>query len=181
MMFTDLKMLVSSSAKVTLTMAAAADGRFKVWVIATGPESKELAMKQPLILTGTPEELDAGFAAALTDYQTARKGLEEQIEATVTIIDAATKRQSDAAVKALKDKPGKKPGSKSGSAGVPHNRDSEADRDEDEEDDDVGADKHTMPSAGALEKQLPKSDQQPGPACGTGIDLFAMLDSGATP
>lgn len=98
-MFVELQQVVASCKKVTLTLLMK-DGEMTVAVVPQS-ESREVALKQPLVLTGTPAELDTEFADAIAQYQGARLSLTEQVEATAAILAQAEKSQAGKASKAL--------------------------------------------------------------------------------
>ena len=92
----------------TLTMTVSADeksGRLTVNVIPKPrQDAGEAALTQPLSLTATPQEFDAGFIEALRGYREVRQSLAQQAEATKEVIEAAkaasVKKASDATLKA---------------------------------------------------------------------------------
>jgi len=104
-MFEELFALACSA---TLTMTVSADeksGRLTVNVIPKPrQDAGEPALAQPLSLTATPQEFDAGFIEALRGYREVRQSLAQQAEATKEVIEAAkaasVKKASDATVKA---------------------------------------------------------------------------------
>ncbi|MBB3262364.1 PRTRC system protein E [Paraburkholderia sp. WP4_3_2] len=98
-MFQQLEAFVRETGKVTLTMKMAGD-QMSVVVVPCG-DSKESALRQPLVLTATPAELDEGFAQALQTFEGAHRSLAEQVSATTEILQAAEKSQAGKAQKAL--------------------------------------------------------------------------------
>lgn len=104
-MFEELFALACSA---TLTMTVSADeksGRLTVNVIPKPrQDAGEAALTQPLSLTATPQEFDAGFIEALRGYREVRQSLAQQAEATKEVIEAAkaasVKKSSDATAKA---------------------------------------------------------------------------------
>ncbi|AEB85634.1 MULTISPECIES: PRTRC system protein E [Comamonadaceae] len=104
-MFEELFALACSA---TLTMTVSADeksGRLTVNVIPKPrQDAGEPGLTQPLSLTATPQEFDAGFIEALRGYREVRQSLAQQAEATKEVIEAAkaasVKKASDATVKA---------------------------------------------------------------------------------
>lgn len=98
-MFEQLEAFVRETGKVTLTLKMAGDQMAVVMV--PGSDSKEAAMRQPLVLTASPAELDEGFADALRTFQGAHRSLAEQVSATTEILQAAEKSQAGKAHKAL--------------------------------------------------------------------------------
>ncbi|WP_199545287.1 PRTRC system protein E [Paraburkholderia kururiensis] len=98
-MFEQLEAFVRETGKVTLTLKMAGDQMAVVMV--PGSDSKEAAMRQPLVLTASPAELDEGFADALRTFQGAHRSLAEQVSATTEILQAAEKSQAGKVHKAL--------------------------------------------------------------------------------
>ena len=104
-MFEELFALACSA---TLTMTVSVDeksGRLTVNVIPKPrQDAGEAALTQPLSLTATPQEFDAGFIEALRGYREVRQSLAQQAEATKEVIEAAkaasVKKASDATVRA---------------------------------------------------------------------------------
>ena len=104
-MFEELFALACSA---TLTMTVSADeksGRLTVNVIPKPrKDAGEAALTQPLSLTATPQEFDAGCIEALRGYREVRQSLAQQAEATKEVIEAAkaasVKKASDATVRA---------------------------------------------------------------------------------
>jgi PRTRC genetic system protein E len=89
-MFEELYALAVS---VALTMTVSADeksGRLTINVIPKPrKEASEPALAQPLSLTATPQEFDAGFLDALRGYREVHQTLEQQAEATKEVLEAA--------------------------------------------------------------------------------------------
>lgn len=104
-MFEELYALAASAA---LTMTVSADeksGRMTINVIPKPhKDAGEPALAQPLSLTATPQEFDAGFLDALCGYREVRRSLQQQAEATKEVIEAAkaasVKKASEATAKA---------------------------------------------------------------------------------
>lgn len=67
------------------------------------PSEKDapIAMSQPLDLLGTPEELDAEFAAILTSYSASRKTLQQSLDDATTLMKAAATQASKQSVAAV--------------------------------------------------------------------------------
>ncbi|CAE6963443.1 PRTRC system protein E [Paraburkholderia domus] len=101
-MFLTLEALVRATSKLTLTLRM--DGDQMVVVAVPTGEGKEAALRQPLIVTGLPSELDEGFVAAVQSYSAAHRSLAEQVEATTAILLEAEKSQAGAGQKALQKK-----------------------------------------------------------------------------
>jgi len=93
-----------------LTLTVSADEKSGQMTINVIPKPKkdlgEPALAKPLSITATPEEFDAGFGQALLGYQASRLTLQEQVEATNEVLEAAksasAKKAADAAIKASK-------------------------------------------------------------------------------
>ncbi|MFP3708482.1 PRTRC system protein E [Paraburkholderia sp. SIMBA_009] len=98
-MFQQLEALVRETGKVTLTLKMAGD-QMSVVVVPCG-DSKEAALRHPLVLTATPAELDEGFVQALQSFEGAHRSLAEQVSATTEILKAAETSQAGKAQKAL--------------------------------------------------------------------------------
>jgi PRTRC genetic system protein E len=98
-MFQQLEAFVRETGKVTLTMKMAGD-QMAVVVMPCG-ESKEAALRQPLVLTALAAELDEGFVEALESFHGVHRSLAEQVSATNEILQAAEKSQAGKAQKAL--------------------------------------------------------------------------------
>lgn len=104
-MFEELFALTCSA---TLTMTVSADEKSGCLTVNVIPKPRqdagEAALTQPLSLTATPQEFDAGFIEALRGYREVRQSLAQQAEATKEVIEAAkaasVKKASDATVKA---------------------------------------------------------------------------------
>jgi PRTRC genetic system protein E len=110
-MFADLHALAQSA---TLLIAVSADGdALRVSVTPTTFDPKKAHALRPMVLVGTPAELDADFGAAVIAWQAPRKSLVEQAQAAAGAADddgaempaAATADQAKASAKA---KPGPK-------------------------------------------------------------------------
>ena len=101
-MFKALFALAQSCANVTLSLTANADATVTV-IIAPKPKEgvSDGVLKRPLSLTGTPEELDEKFVALVGEYAQGRKTLEEQLESTKSVLDAAAQAAKDKASKAV--------------------------------------------------------------------------------
>jgi PRTRC genetic system protein E len=98
-MFVALETLVRSVGKLSLSLSMQGD-EMRVIVMPQG-ETKEPALRQPLILTAPPAELDAGFIDSLQGFSSARKSLAEQVAATAAILESAEKSQAGKAQKTL--------------------------------------------------------------------------------
>ena len=73
-------------------------------VVVVMPEgtAKDASMLQPLVLTASAAELDAGFVEQLATYTGAHASLAEQVAATTAILGDAEKTQVSKATKALR-------------------------------------------------------------------------------
>lgn len=100
-MFQALFPLVASGGKITLTIAATANGQMKVIVCPENKNGSVPALSQPLALVATPEELDAEFVDVISNYIGTRNSLLEQVEATNALLKNAEKSQAGKAVKSL--------------------------------------------------------------------------------
>ena len=101
-MFLALEALTREVGKISLSLTVK-DDTMVVVVIPQG-ESKEAALRQPLVLTGIPAELEAGFIEAVQSFSTAHRSLTEQVAATTAILQASEKSQAGKAQKALQKK-----------------------------------------------------------------------------
>src|SRR4029077_20239830 len=88
-MFQAIEALVRSTGKIVLSLAMDGD-KMMVFLTPQG-DTKDAVLRQPLILSATPAELDEGFAAAVQSYSTAHKSLDEQVAATTAILQSAEK------------------------------------------------------------------------------------------
>jgi PRTRC genetic system protein E len=98
-MFQQLEAFVRETGKVVLTLKMVGDQM--AVVVMPSADSKEAALRQPLILTAAPAELDEGFAEVLHTFEGAHRSLAEQVSATTEILQAAEKSQAGKAQKAL--------------------------------------------------------------------------------
>ncbi|KAI3602157.1 hypothetical protein D8I24_3458 (plasmid) [Cupriavidus necator H850] len=64
-------------------------------------KAADAALATPLALTASPVELDEGFAQAIALVSVSHRSLADQVEATASILNAATSAQSTKAQKAL--------------------------------------------------------------------------------
>ncbi|MFS8979141.1 PRTRC system protein E [Cupriavidus necator] len=99
-MFTELAPLVRASDKMVVTLSMQGDV-MSVIVLPVIKNAADAALTSPLVLSATPAELDAEFAAAVTSVSESHRSLAEQAEATKSILDAAKSTQSSKATKAL--------------------------------------------------------------------------------
>ncbi|MBI2770528.1 MAG: PRTRC system protein E [Burkholderiales bacterium] len=101
------------------TMAFHATGadkaRLSIVLMPVAKEGQDAALSHPVKLEGTVDEIEAGFENAMAKYATARANLTEQLDATLTLLDAAQKSSAAKAAEGLKGKtktPAKAPGVK---------------------------------------------------------------------
>jgi PRTRC genetic system protein E len=83
---------------LTLTMKGDA---MAVVVAPVVSKAADAALATPLALTASPAELDEGFDQAIASVSVSHRSLAEQVEATASILNAATSAQSTKAQKAL--------------------------------------------------------------------------------
>ncbi len=99
-MFQELVPLVAACDKVVLTLTMKGDA-MAVVVAPVVSKAADAALATPLALTASPAELDEGFAQAIASVSISHRSLAEQVEATASILNAATSAQSTKAQKAL--------------------------------------------------------------------------------
>ena len=157
-MFVSLEPLLCSCTKLTLSLQMKC-GDVVVFVKPEG-SAKDAAMLQPLVLTASAAELDAGFADALAAYTGVRASLADQVAATTAILEAAQTTQVTKATKALS---GKKV---TPAAAAKSSSDNESD--EDEADDNVDGEQSTAPTA-ATSTVAPGAEK-------SGTDLTSLFD-----
>jgi len=105
-MFQELVPLVAACDKVVLTLTMKGDA-MAVVVAPVVSKAADAALATPLALTAQPAELDEGFAQAIASVSVSHRSLAEQVEATASILNAATSAQSTKAQKALSKANGK--------------------------------------------------------------------------
>jgi PRTRC genetic system protein E len=157
-MFQQLEALVRTSGKLQLTLKMDND-RMAVVVVPQG-EGKESALRQPLVLTATPAELDEGFAAAVLSYSSAHASLSEQVAATAAILQEAEKGQASKAQKSLAK------GSKVSPAKAGQ---SDASSDDVDDDNSEADDESASPSAASV------SSTPAAAGSSSGTDLLSLL------
>ena len=157
-MFVSLEPLLRSCTKLTLSLQMKGDDV----VVFVKPEgsAKDAAMLQPLVLTASAAELDAGFADALAAYTGVRASLADQVAATTAILEAAQTTQVSKATKALS---GKKV---TPAAAVKSSSDNESD--EDDADDKAEGEQSTATTA-ATSTVAPAAEK-------SGTDLTSLFD-----
>lgn len=99
-MFQELVPLVAACDKVVLTLTMKGDA-MAVVVAPVVSKAADAALATPLALTASPAELDDGFAQAIASVSVSHRSLAEQVEATASILSAATSAQSTKAQKVL--------------------------------------------------------------------------------
>jgi len=101
-MFKQLASLLANNTAVTLILTGSAE---KMTVTVIPKASKTVqgqdALSTPLVLTGSADELDAGFADLVTGFSDKRKSLAEQFEATAAVLEAAKKSSAESAAKGI--------------------------------------------------------------------------------
>jgi len=101
-MFQALVDLVRAAGKLNLSLKMEGDDMV-VFVVPAG-DSKATGLQQPLVLSGTPDSLDAEFAQAIASYSGVRRSLSEQVQATTAIMEVAKGDSANKAQKALAGK-----------------------------------------------------------------------------
>lgn len=173
-MFKSLDELVRLRGSLSLLISPEGDDKLRVFILPAptsapqGAEPEE-ALRQPLSLCATPEELDAGFVGAVSGYTAAMTTLQQQVNDTLAVIDAAKKTQQKKAATALTSKAGAPKASGTSPGFTP----SVASSDDDEDDDDSGAsgDANAAPSTPPTEAASAASAKNSAPAELT-ADLF---------
>ena len=151
-MFVALEGLVRAAGKLSLSFKM--DGDKMVVVLMPQGDSKEATLRQPLILAGTPAELDEKFVEAVQSFSSARKSLDEQVAATTAILQSAETAQAGKAKTAL---------AKGNKSALPAPASKGGD-DEQDEDDTVESESSTAPAPAA-----------PDQTASSGTDLFSLL------
>jgi len=116
MLFVNLAGLLAGSQSLTL-MLVPEDGKIRLTLMPKAKNTSEGALNTPLSLVGTAEELDAGWVNAIQKFTGSYQSLEEQVESTTSILDAATKAQQEKANAKLKSSSKVVPGGKKTSSG----------------------------------------------------------------
>ena len=99
-MFKTLSGLATCVAALTVTITAA-EGKLTV-IVLPKPKTAGEGLQTPLVLTGTPEELDAEFGELVAKYSSQYRSLADQCESTVAVLEAAKKASAAKAVDGLK-------------------------------------------------------------------------------
>ncbi|SAK60840.1 hypothetical protein AWB79_02744 [Caballeronia hypogeia] len=162
-MFVAIEPLLRHCTKLTLSLQM----KGKEMVVCVMPQgtAKDAAMLQPLALTATAPELEAGFVDALATYTGAHASLAEQVAATAAILEAAKTTQVSKATKTLA-KGGSKPA-------LPAPGRSSIDADND--DDDGSADAEGQSTAPTASSASSAAEASAEPA-NTGTNLASLFD-----
>ena len=166
-MFVAIEPLLRHCTKLTLSLQMKGDDMV-VCVMPQGT-AKDAAMLQPLALTATAAELEAGFIDALVAYTGAHASLAEQVAATTAILEAAKTTQVSKATKTLAK------GSSKPALPAPGRSTSDADNDDDDASDDASDDaagQSTVPTASSASSAAEASAE---PA-NTGTNLASLFD-----
>lgn len=163
-MFLELEPLLKSCSTLKLTLKMKGD-EMVVFVMPEG-ESKDATLRQPLVMTASAADLDAGFAEHLATYTGAHASLAEQVAATTAILGEAQKTQVTKATKALSGKGGRPALPAPGQSSAGGNADAD-DEDEDDTSDPSGQDGSQPGSASATATSAPAS---------SGTDLTSLFD-----
>ncbi|SRR5581483_5575090 len=120
-MFSKLSPLITDATTLVVTVARADDVRLRITVTPVTDKEKEKTtpasvlakINQPVVFTGTPEELEAELPQLLTGYVTKR----EEAKTTLTTLEAEFEEEKKAAEKRIADE--KKKGGKPATAAKP--------------------------------------------------------------
>ncbi len=124
-LFAQLRQVLHHAESVTFQVTALEDGRLRVCVLPRLKESPEedkdaslrAALALPLIVTDSPERLDAGFLDLLTEYARQRSALGLSLASLDALKDA--NRQAASKVSREKKKQAKAPEAKTAPASPP--------------------------------------------------------------
>jgi PRTRC genetic system protein E len=163
-MFVELEPLLKSCNTLKLAIKMKGD-QMVVFVMPEG-EAKDTALRQPLVMTASAADLDAGFAEHLATYTGAHASLAEQVAATTAIIGEAQKAQVTKATKALSGKGGR------ASSPTPGKSSAGSEDPDDEENDDSSSPESEASIDGAAEGA---SAPAAAPAS-NGTDLTSLFD-----
>ncbi|TCK32524.1 PRTRC genetic system protein E [Paraburkholderia sp. BL8N3] len=153
-------------AKLTLSLQMKGD-EMVVFVMPQGT-AKDAAMLQPLALTASAAELDAGFADALAAYAGAHASLAEQVAATTAILEAAKTTQVSKATKTLAK------GSSKPALPAPSRSSAESYGDDDDSDSDSDNDSpQEQSTASAQSSETASATSEPA---STGTNLASLFD-----
>lgn len=100
-------LIVAGGTTLKIVVTAATDGEITLMIAPENVSGQCAALTTPLLLTGTPAELDAELPEILTNYVRQRTTLVEQAENMKIIMEAAGKAASDNASKAVNKGAGK--------------------------------------------------------------------------
>ncbi|GGD94485.1 PRTRC system protein E [Caballeronia grimmiae] len=162
-MFVAIEPLLRHCTKLTLSLQMKGD-EMVVCVMPQGT-AKDAAMLQPLALTATAAELEAGFIDALAAYTGAHASLAEQVAATTAILEAAKTTQVSKATKTLAK------GSSKPALPAPGRSSTDADNDDDDASDSAEG-QSIAPNASSASAS---SDASAEPAH-TGTNLASLFD-----
>jgi len=163
-MFVAIEPLLRHCTKLTLSLQMKGDDMV-VCVMPQGT-AKDAAMLQPLALTATAAEMEAGFIDALVAYTGAHASLAEQVAATTAILEAAKTTQVSKATKTLAK------GSSKPALPAPGRSSTDADNDDDDAGDDAGDDAEGQSTAPNASSAVQASAE---PA-NTGTNLASLFD-----
>jgi PRTRC genetic system protein E len=163
-MFVEIEPLLRTCSKLTLSLQMKGD-EMVVFVMPQG-SAKDAAMLQPLALTASAAELDAGFADALASYTGAHASLAEQVAATTAILESAQKTQVTKATKALTNGTGKS---------KPARPAESSEEDPEDEESDASAEQSTASTSTASTDSPAAATAAPA-AEKTGTDLTSLFD-----
>jgi PRTRC genetic system protein E len=158
-MFVALEPLLKSCGTLKLTIKVKGD-EMVVFVMPEG-EAKDATLRQPLVMTASAADLDAGFVEHLATYTGAHASLAEQVAATTAILGEAQKTQVTKATKALAGKGGR--------PALPAPGESSANADEPDDEDDSGSSDSESAAATA-------SAPAPAAPASSGTDLTSLFD-----
>ncbi|MGF6969589.1 PRTRC genetic system protein E [Paraburkholderia sp. WC7.3g] len=160
-MFVEIEPLLKSCGALKLVIKMKGDAMV-VFVMPEG-EAKDTALRQPLVMTATAAELDAGFAEHVATYTGAHASLAEQVAATTAILGEAQKAQVTKATKALSGKGGRSsPVSAQASPGA-------------DESDDEGDTDSSAAQAGTAENGGAAAASAPAAPASNGTDLASLF------
>lgn len=113
-LFKQLHALATQSEGLVFSVIAAED-KLTVAVMPKSRDAKaaENGLLTPMVLTGTPEELDAEFVQCLSEFNGQRRTLVEQLASAKSALDAAQKKSTAKAADAGKSASATKPAAKS--------------------------------------------------------------------
>ncbi len=103
-MFKSILPLLAGCTSLSLIIVPGDNDELTVSVIPLADKESKVdpVINTPVSLTGTAEELDAKFASLLATHTANRASLEEQLEVTASIMDAAKKDSAAKAAGAIK-------------------------------------------------------------------------------